>query len=265
MTGSPFHGRVAVVTGGSRGIGREISLKLGVLGAHVVVNHTGRDSGRAQAVAEEIRKRGGAASEHACDVGDEAAVSAMFGAIAAQLGRIDILVCNAALDARASVRDLSYAIWRELFRVNVDGAFLCVRHAAQVMVDAGGGRIILIGSVNGRLGWRDRTAYAATKGALEAFARAAAWDLGPHGITVNVVAPGAVDTEMWQGGLTVEVSAAMAKRVPIGRLGTGQDVAATVAFLASDDASFITGSTVYVDGGRANTDYVPLPPQTPAG
>lgn len=256
--GLSLTGRIAVVTGGSRGIGKAIALRLGGLGAYVVVNHSGTDTERALSAVQHIEAEGGSAEPYACDVGDESAVTRMFRSVSAKFGRIDILVSNAAIDTRETLVEQSYHRWRELFRVNVDGVFLCCREAARSMVTAGYGRIVLIGSVNGRLGWRERSAYSATKGAIEAFARSAAWDLGPHGVTVNVVVPGAVETDIWGTTLTPDVQEAMANRVPMGRLGTGEDVAGVVAFLASNESSFITGSTIFVDGGRANTDYVPI-------
>lgn len=253
-----LEGRVAIVTGGSRGIGKAIALRLGALGAFVVVNHSGTDAERPRAVVAEIERAGGAAREYACDVGNESAVGEMITAIVDDLGHIDILVANAGVDARAPLLEVSYNAWRDLFRVNVDGSFLCTREAARSMVRSGYGRVILIGSVNGRLGWKARSAYSATKGAIEAFARSAAWDLGPHGVTVNVVVPGAVETDIWGDQLSAQTRHAMAARVPVGRLGTAGDVAGVVAFLASSESAFITGSTIYVDGGRGNTDFVPL-------
>ena len=257
---SPLQGlkdRVAVVTGGGRGIGRAISRELARQGVAVAVNYTANASAAASVVSE-IERDGGQAMAIRADVSDRTAVEAMIRAVVQHFGGVDILVNNAGIDVAVSVLDTTDADWERTFAVNARGCFLCTQIAARVMIDAGGGgRIINISSLNARLGWIARAAYSASKGAMEAFTRCCARDLGQYGITVNAVAPGAIRTDIWGDMLTPDAEKAQAERVALGHIGEPEDIAGIVAFLASSAARFITGEVILVDGGRGTCDYLP--------
>ena len=249
--------RVAVVTGGGRGIGRAISRELGRQGAAVVVNYAAHAQAAESAVGE-IEQAGGQAVAVRADVSDRAAVEGMVRTAVQRFGGVDILVNNAGIDVAVSVLDTTDADWDRTFAVNARGCFLCTQIAARVMIDAGrGARIINISSLNAHLGWRARAAYSASKGAMEAFTRCCARDLGPYGITVNAVAPGAIRTDIWGDTLTPDAEKAQAERVALGHIGEPEDIAGIVAFLASPAARFITGEVILVDGGRGTCDYLP--------
>ena len=248
---------VAVVTGGGRGIGRAISRELALQGAAVVVNYAAHAQAAKSAVIE-IERDGGQAMAIQADVSDRTAVEAMIQAVVQRFGGVDILVNNAGIDVAGSVLDTTDADWERTFAVNARGCFLCTQIAARVMIDAGGGgRIINISSLNARLGWIARAAYSASKGAMEAFTRCCARDLGQYGITVNAVAPGAIRTDIWGDTLTSDAEKAQAERVALGHIGEPEDIAGIVVFLASSAARFITGEVILVDGGRGTCDYLP--------
>ena len=257
---SPLRGmenHVAVVTGGSRGIGRAIARELARQGVAVAVNYTA-NAPAAASVVSEIERDGGQAMAIQADVSDRAAVAAMVQAAVQRFGSIDILVNNAGIDVAVSVLDTTDADWERIFAVNARGCFLCTQIAARVMINAGGGgRIINISSLNARLGWIARAAYSASKGAMEAFTRCCARDLGQYGITVNAVAPGAIRTDIWGDALTPGAEKAQTVRVALGHIGEPEDVAGIVVFLASSAARFITGEVILVDGGRGTCDYLP--------
>lgn len=257
---SPLQGledRVAVVTGGSRGIGRAIARELARQGVAVAVNYTA-NAPAAASVVSEIERDGGQAMAIQADVSDRAAVEVMIQTAVQCFGGVDILVNNAGIDVAGSVLDTTDADWERTFSVNARGCFLCTQIAARVMIDTGrGGQIINISSLNAHLGWIARAAYSASKGAIEAFTRCCARDLGPHGITVNAVAPGAIRTDIWGDTLTPGAEKAQAVRVALGHIGEPEDVAGIVVFLASSAARFITGEVILVDGGRGTCDYLP--------
>ena len=254
---NPLKDRVAVVTGGSRGIGRAIARELARQGAAVVVNYVSHPSA-ARGIVEEIERDGGQAAAVQADVSDRAAVEAMVREAVRRFGGVDILVNNAGIDVVATVLDTTDEDWDRIFAVNAKGCFLCTQTAARAMIDGGrGGRIVNITSVNARLGWKARAAYSASKGAVEAFTRCCARDLGPHGITANVVAPGAIRTEIWGDSLTPATEKAQSDRIAVGYIGEPEDVAGIVAFLASPASRFITGEVILVDGGRGTIDYLP--------
>ncbi|HLJ60655.1 MAG TPA: SDR family oxidoreductase [bacterium] len=239
-------GAVAVVTGAGRGIGYGIARRLAKEGARVVVND--RVPSAVTAVEEDLR-RSADIMGYVADVSSSSQVAEMFRAIRDRWGRVDILVNNAALvDVPRHFLLADEAYWDELIAVNLKGVYLCSRQAAALMVRQRAGCIIHISSAGAVRAQRLMVAYDAAKGAVEAATRAMAVDLAPYGIRVNAVGPAAIRTETWDAW-SPEVVTRMTEGIPLGRPGTAEDVAACVAFLASGEATFITGQVIYVDGG----------------
>ena len=236
-------GKVAMVTGSTRGIGRAIAVALTGAGAKVAV--IGRDQVRAEQAASEI---GGGAKGYACDVTSQAAVEAAIGAIERDLGTIDILVNNAGVTKDNLFLRLADADFDVVLEANLKGAFRTIRAAARGMMKKRWGRIINITSVVGLIGNKGQANYAASKAGLVGLTKSIARELASRGITVNAVAPGFIATDM-TAALTAEQRAALAKQIPLERLGQPQDVAAAVLFLASEGAAYITGQVLVVDGG----------------
>lgn len=239
-----LEGRVALVTGSSRGIGLGIARRLLEEGAAVVLNS---ENGRELSCARDQLAALGADRLMAvtADVSDAVAVSHLFSEVDDHFGRVDILVNNAGLANPVShLLATSPEHWQTVLRTNLTSVFLCTREAALRLQETGGGVIVNISSFGAQRAHRSLSAYDATKGGIEAFTRAAALDLAP--IRVNAVGPGPIDNG---SPVDAEQARRRAAMVPLGRLGTPADVAAAVAFLASDDASFITGQILYVDGG----------------
>jgi 3-oxoacyl-[acyl-carrier protein] reductase len=240
--------RVAIVTGSSRGIGRGIAERFAAEGARVVVN--GRSAETIEPVAEALRSGGGQVIGVAADVGSAADVARMFETTVNTFGGVDVLVNNAAwASPTAHFLDMDEAHWDTVIRTNLKSVYLCCWHAARLMVDQRRpGSIINISSFAAARSHRQMAAYDASKGGMEAFTRAIAIDLAPFGIRVNVVGPGAIHTEEYEAA-GEEGRRRRGQTVPLGRVGYPADIAGAVAFMASDDASYITGQSLYVDGG----------------
>jgi 3-oxoacyl-[acyl-carrier protein] reductase len=240
-------GRVALVTGGSRGIGRSVAETLAADGHRVAVNYH-HSAGDAAAVVAGIRDAGGDAVAVAADVGDADAVAAMVTEVAEALGPVEILVNNAGITRDDLLLRMDPEEWDEVIRTNLRSAYLCTRAVLRGMLRARWGRIVSVSSVAGIAGNPGQANYAAAKAGLIGFTRSIAREVGSRGITVNAVAPGFVETDMI-AGLGEEVRAAALGAVALGRLGVPQDVADAVGYLASDRAAYITGHVLVVDGG----------------
>jgi 3-oxoacyl-[acyl-carrier protein] reductase len=240
-------GKVALVTGGSRGIGRATAESLAKLGAHVVVNYV-RGEQQAKETAEAIQAAGGKAEIAGFDVGDTKASEEAVAAIAKRLGRLDILVANAGISIDALVLRLRDEDFDKIMTVNVKGAIACAKAAIKPMMRARVGRIIFLSSVVGEMGNAGQTAYAASKAALLGVTKSLAREYASRNITVNAVAPGFVETEMTTV-ITPERKTVLLKSIPRGRTGRSEVVGNAVAFLCSDEASYITGETLRVNGG----------------
>jgi 3-oxoacyl-[acyl-carrier protein] reductase len=238
-------GRVAIVTGASRGIGRAIARRLAAQGATVVAGARGQ---HAADVVAEIRGAGGRAEPASIDVTDSAAAGALVGDVVTRLGRVDILVNNAGIARDQLMLRMKREDWDAVLATNLTAAFTFSQAVLRPMVKQRGGRIICISSVVGQMGNAGQANYAASKAGLIGFARALAREVASRGITVNVVAPGLIDTDMTRA-IGDDVREQWAGQVPLGRLGTPDDVAAAVCFLASDEAAYITGQVLAVNGG----------------
>lgn len=244
----PLQDRIAIVTGGSRGIGREIALELARRGARVVVNY--RESAEeAAAVVAAIQADGSALAIQA-DVGDEQAAQRLVTQTLETYGSVDILVNNAGIARDQFVLRMSASDWESVLRTNLYGAFYCCRAVARPMMHRQRGRIINISSIAGLIGRVKETNYTASKAGLLGLTKALARELAPWKITVNAVAPGLIQTEMSSAASPPEeLGRIVETMIPLRRIGTPADVAPAVAFLASDDAAYITGQTLNIDGG----------------
>jgi 3-oxoacyl-[acyl-carrier protein] reductase len=240
-------GKVAIVTGGSRGIGRATSEALARQGAHVVLTYvSGADAARA--VVEGITAAGGKAEAVQVDMADAPASERMVAEVGKRLGRLDVLVANAGISVDALLLRVKDEDLDRILAVNVKGAVACARAAVKAMMRAKTGRIIFMSSVVGEMGNAGQTAYAASKAALLGVARSIAREYASRNITVNAVAPGYIETDM-TSALTEEQQKAMLAGVPLARPGSPREVAAAVAYLASDEAAYVTGQVVRVNGG----------------
>ena len=241
--------KVAVVTGASRGIGREIAKTLAAQGALVIVNYNG-SAEKAAEVIEEIKRAGGKGEALKCDVSDFEKAGELFDYVVKTYGRVDILVNNAGITKDGLLMRMSEEDFDSVIRTNLKGAFHCMRHVARQMIRQKSGRIINISSVSGVLGNAGQVNYAASKAGIIGMTKSAARELASRGITVNAVAPGFINTDMTEV-LPDKVKEGAAAQIPMGMFGDTRDVADAVAFLASDQARYITGQVLCVDGGMA--------------
>ena len=239
--------KIALVTGSSRGIGRAVARRLAAEGYAVGVNYRERQD-CAAALVEEIRAAGGRAVAVQADVADRAQVNEMVRRIEGELGEVSLLVNNAGVAVYGLLTDLDPAVWQRLFDVNVTGMYNCCCCAIPPMVHEKAGHIINLASILGTNGASCEVAYSATKGAVVAFTKALAKELGPSGIRVNCVAPGCIDTDMI-ANLSPEDKAELADSTALCRMGTAEDVGDAIALLASERARFVTGQVFGVDGG----------------
>lgn len=239
--------KIAVVTGASRGIGREIAKTLAGKGAVVIVNYNG-SAAKAEEVVKEIEEAGGRAEAMQCNVSEFEAAGEMLSAVVKKYGRIDILVNNAGITRDGLLMKMTEADFDAVMDTNLKGAFNCMQHVARQMLKQRSGRIINMASVVGLMGNAGQANYGASKAGLIGMTKCVARELASRGITCNAVAPGFIVTEMTDV-LSDAVKEAMAEQIPLKKFGSTKDVAAAVAFLASDDAAYITGQVISVDGG----------------
>jgi NAD(P)-dependent dehydrogenase (short-subunit alcohol dehydrogenase family) len=245
-----LRGRRALVTGANSGIGRAIALALAEEGARVCINYVA-DPGAAQAVVSEITAAGGAAIAAQADVADPAQVGRMFAEVDRAWGGVDILVNNAGVDGpRAAGWEQTPDAWRRVLEINLTGAYLCAREALRRMVPAKRGVVLNLTSVHERIPWTGYSAYTASKAGLSMLTKTLAQEAAPSGVRVLAVAPGAIQTpinrDVWDDPAQL---ADLLSKIPMGRVGTVDDIARMVAVLVSDAAAYVTGTTLFVDGG----------------
>lgn len=250
-------GQVALVTGANSGIGAAVALALGQAGANVAVNYVSGDD-TAQAVVEQIAATGVQAKAYKADVSDEGQVQAMFAAVVAHFGTVDILVANAGLQRDCAFSTMTMAQWQTVLGVNLTGQFLCAREAVKEFVRRGvvpeisraAGKIICMSSVHQVIPWGGHVNYATSKGGIHMMMESMAQELAPQRIRINAIAPGAIrtpiNTEAWD---TPDAYDKLMTLVPYGRIGEPEDIAQTAAWLASDHADYIVGTTIFIDGG----------------
>ena len=239
--------KCALVTGASKGVGRGIAIGLAGAGWSVGVNYF-RDKDGAESTASRIRDTGGTAWILQADVGESEQVRAMFGAFMKQAGQLDLLVNNAGVQTWVPLLELDEKDWDRTIRTNLKGTFLCTQHAGRIMKEAGGGSVVNVGSGANKAPFPNLIDYCASKGGIETFTTAAAVELGPHGIRVNCVAPGTIEIERTQAE-SPNYARSWGPLTPLRRIGHVEDVANAVRFLGSSEAEFVTGQTLYVDGG----------------
>ena len=248
MTGPRLAGRVALVSGANRGIGKGIALALAKEGARVAL--VARDLGKLDETAAEVRTLGADAAAFRADVADESQVRRLEEEVLTRFGGLSILVNNAGMNIRKPMTEFSLAEWNQVIGTNLTGVFLMCRSFVPHIRSGGSGRIVNIASMMGRISMPGRCAYSASKAALIGFTKALALELATDGITVNAVSPGPLATEINRSLLDdPELSRQFLSKIPLGRWGEVREVAALTAFLCTEEAGFITGSDVLIDGG----------------
>lgn len=253
-----MRGKVAIVTGAARGIGRACAERLASEGANVALLDVEDVVGQKSAHEIGSLDNAGETAYFHCDVGYKEQVETAFASVLAQFGQVDILVNNAGIMRRADFLDLTEKDFDDVIRTNLKSVFLLGQIVARHMVQrAKGGAIVNMSSTSVVMTMPTLSPYAASKGGISSLTRAMSLSLAPHGIRVNAVGPGTIVTELNRDSLLADQATRdrILSRTPIGRLGTGDEVASVVSFLASDDAAYMTGQTVYVDGGRAGLNY----------
>ena len=244
--------KIALVTGGGAGIGRAIAETFAREGAHVVI--ADRDGDAARATAEAITKSNGAATAYEADVTDTQQVKQLMATIGKAFGRLDVLVNNAGVGERSDFRHMSDEAWEKVWSVNLDGTVRCAREAFELLKASGRGSIVNLSSVMATKHTRQMSVYSATKGAVSALSRSLAVEYAPYGIRVNTLLPGYVETALIGRYISNPMIAkALLTQTPLRRFGTPQDIANAALFLASDEAAYITGASLNVDGGMATT------------
>ncbi|HIU03521.1 MAG TPA: 3-oxoacyl-[acyl-carrier-protein] reductase [Candidatus Onthocola gallistercoris] len=244
-----LEGKIALVTGGGRGIGAAIARKLAEEGAAVIINYSHSEAA-AKEVADGIMEKGGQAETVGCDVSDMKAVDAMIKSIIKEHGRLDILVNNAGITRDNLMMRMSEEEFDDVIRTNLKGCFCCIKSVSRYMLKQRSGRIINISSVVGLHGNGGQANYAASKAGIIGLTKSAAKELASRGITVNAIAPGFIKTDMTDV-LPEEVKNKMLSDIPLGSFGETEDIAGTVLFLSLDDARYITGQVISVDGGMS--------------
>jgi len=247
MEPDELEGKVSLITGGSRGLGKAIALKLAALGSKVAINYM-TDEESAIKVAQEIDNMGGEAMLIKASVADATAVKTFIRAIIAAWGKIDILVNNAGINRDMLLARMRDETWDEVINTNLRGPYLCTKFAVRSMMEQSWGRIINIASLAGLVGNPGQANYSASKGGLIAFTKSMARELGPLNITINAIAPGFITTDMTTR-LPDETKESILSRIPLGRFGIPDDVAELAAFLASERAGYITAQVISIDGG----------------
>lgn len=242
-----LEGKTALITGAAKGIGKGIALELARQGCDVAVNDY-LDVAGAEGAAVEIRELGRKAIVVLANVGVSAEVDRMFQQVFESFPRLDILVNNAGIQTWKSLLDLEERDWDRVLATNLKGCYLCTQRAGRHMKEQGGGRIINLGSGSNKVAFPNLVDYTASRGGVEMFTKSAAVELGPYQITVNCVAPGAIETERTKNEAG-DYAGTWAKLTPLGRVGTPLDVGRVVTFFASDASAFVTGQTIWVDGG----------------
>lgn len=244
-----LEGKIALVTGAGRGIGRAIALKLAKKGATVIVNYNGSKE-RAEEVVKTIQENGGEAFAYQCSVSDFEACEKMIKDVITQYGHLDILVNNAGITRDGLIMKMKEEDFDAVIETNLKGTFNTIRHTTRWMLKQKSGKIINISSVSGVLGNAGQANYAASKAGVIGLTKTMARELASRGITVNAVAPGFVETDMTEV-LSDAVKEASCKQIPLGRFGKPEEIANAVAFLASEEADYITGQVISVDGGMS--------------
>jgi 3-oxoacyl-[acyl-carrier protein] reductase len=246
-------GKAALVTGGGRGIGRAVSILLARLGVRVCVNFVG-DAASADETVSQANAGGGEAFALKADVSDPAEAGGLVAEVAARFGGLDILVVNHGIWRRAPIHEMTPAQWDETMRVNLGGAYAVCHHASRQMMPRRSGTIVLMASTSGQRGEAHYSHYSASKGGMIALTKSLAAELAPHGIRVNGVAPGWVMTDMSRGALEGPAGASALAAIPLGRVGTPDEIAGPVAFLASGLSSYLYGEILCVNGGAVMAD-----------